>query len=85
MTNSNPLVALVLKVTFGFIRTALSILSKVDFRIYPTLLDEIEQSTIDLLMESDLERSLSKVPLKFNLTRLDQRRDFSDHLYIKWH
>lgn len=39
----NTIAALVLKVTFGFIKTALSILSKVYFRIYPTLLGEIEQ------------------------------------------
>lgn len=81
----SPLVSLVLKVTFGFIRTALSILSKVDFRIYPKCLGKIEQPSICALMESDLARSLSKVPLKFNLTRLDQGRNFCGHLYIKWH
>ena len=81
----SPLVSLVLKVTFGFIRTALSILSKVDFRIYPKCLGKIEQPSICALMESDLVRSLSEVALKFNLTRLDQGWNFCGHLYIKWH
>lgn len=73
----SPLVALVLKITFGFIRTALSILSEMPGQ---------DRATIHLpLMKSDLVRSLSKIPLKFNFTRVDQRRDFSGHLYIKWH